>query len=136
VDEKTSHVQITLNPLDDLVRFKQSTQEYEANQFEITAEKGRKLLHNIRQDQRRKIHYSVRGGSTNPSSASSSSAGEDNSVETHNCLSWCRKHVKLIGFDMPLRWYNCLVTLPADVTRPVHAQTSNEVSSSSFSKCG
>ncbi len=129
---------ITLRPLDNLKQFKKSASMYEANQFEITADEGERLLRNIRSDQQEAMRYSQLGDGVVSYYGSSSSwlafFGANQQIETHSCLSWCRKQVKGIAtkdnstpkYEIPRQWYNFLVTLPKDVTQPfTHSSKSN-----------
>lgn len=110
--ENHSHVTISLALLDNLKRFKASVSSYEVNQFEIEAKQGEILLRNIQCDQRKKIYYSRRGDA-----AIGSRSIFAQNTETHSCVSWARKQIRLIGLDMPSKWHNVVVTLPSDVTQ-------------------
>ena len=137
LDKDTSQVTISLKPVTDFNKLREDAQDYEARQYEITAQEGDRLLRNIRLDQEKKINYSLLGPHSNSASSSSSSSSSQQpqpaeAVEVHNCVTWCIKHVELIGQKVPVNgWHTWFVLLASDVTRPQQPSSSSSSHSSS-----
>lgn len=107
----SKQVIIDLKPLDNITAFTKSVKAYQSQQWDISAEEGRQLLKNIREDQQKTFLYSQRGGG---------GASLDSSY--FSCITWCIKQLKQLNvptINIQDRWYNFLVVLPTDATREI-----------------
>lgn len=104
------NVIISISARDDIDRFRDSAKTYEAQQWDIPANIGRKLLRNIRADQRKTLSYSQTGGT----------GGVTQTDDYFNCVSWCIKQLRELD-DSEIKiedhWYNIFIVLPQDATR-------------------
>jgi WD40 repeat protein len=87
--------------------FRESMKHCDAQSWQISKESGLKLIGNIREDQCTTISYKILGDQGGKRDALGN--------EYHNCVTWCRKQLRLIDILLPDLWYNLFVTLPGDV---------------------
>lgn len=99
-------VEVTEKSIDDMVALIKQSCFISSG---ITADQGNKLLENIRNDQANPVGYCI-GGNGNIYNL----FRIKNANERHNCLSWCEKHLALIGVNLTKKiWLDGLVNLPA-----------------------
>lgn len=128
-DASTSHVNIHMTPLTDLVEFQASAVTgIEAHQFEVTSREGEQLLRRIQADQERAER------TTYQHAWYSSSSDELTDIETHTSLSWCLKKLAFVHQTPPQQWHPFNVKLPSDTLVSEEASTASGASSNTASE--